>query len=124
MGINLDDVGGGYTAGTINNNFNTIKSWIQSNLLHRDGLQSWENNSMEAELDMNSNTIVNLPAPTAPTHPVRLQDIDSTYLTGTGTPEGVVTAAVGILYTRTDGGTGTTLYVKESGSGSTGWAAK
>lgn len=47
------------------------------------------------------------------------------YITsGTGTPEGSVTAPVGSLYTRTDGGAGTTLYVKESGSGNTGWVAK
>lgn len=45
-------------------------------------------------------------------------------LTGTGSPEGAVTAAVGTLYLRTDGGAGTSLYVKESGSGNTGWAAK
>lgn len=43
---------------------------------------------------------------------------------GTGTPEGVVTAAVGSLYLRSDGGAGSTLYVKESGTGNTGWAAK
>jgi len=43
---------------------------------------------------------------------------------GTGTPEGVVTASVGSLYSRTDGGAGTTLYVKESGTGNTGWVAK
>lgn len=43
---------------------------------------------------------------------------------GTGTPEGAVTAPVGSLFTRTDGGAGTTLYVKESGSGNTGWVAK
>lgn len=42
---------------------------------------------------------------------------------GTGSPEGVVTAPVGSLYTRTDGGTGTTLYVKEFGAGNTGWVA-
>lgn len=42
---------------------------------------------------------------------------------GAGSPEGVVTATVGAVYRRTDGGTGTTLYVKESGSGNTGWAA-
>jgi hypothetical protein len=45
-------------------------------------------------------------------------------LTGTGSPQGVVTAPVGTLYTRKDGGAGTTLYVKETGSGSTGWVAK
>ena len=43
---------------------------------------------------------------------------------GSGTPEGAVTAPVGSLFTRTDGGAGTTLYVKESGAGNTGWVAK
>ena len=40
---------------------------------------------------------------------------------GTSTPEGAVTAVVGALFLRTDGGSNTTLYVKESGSGNTGW---
>ena len=43
---------------------------------------------------------------------------------GAGSPEGVVSAAVGSIYRRTDGGTGSTLYVKETGTGNTGWAAK
>lgn len=43
---------------------------------------------------------------------------------GTGSPEGVVKASVGVLYLREDGGAGTTLYVKESGTGNTGWVAK
>lgn len=43
---------------------------------------------------------------------------------GSGSPEGVLTAPVGSLYTRTDGGASTTLYVKESGTGNTGWIAK
>lgn len=42
-------------------------------------------------------------------------------LYGSGSPEGTVTASVGELYRRTDGGPGTTLYIKESGAGSTGW---
>jgi len=42
----------------------------------------------------------------------------------TGTPEGVITAGIGSTATRTDGGAGTTLYVKESGTGNTGWVAK
>jgi len=46
------------------------------------------------------------------------------WTSGAGTPEGVLTAVVGSLYTRTDGGAGTTLYVKESGAGNTGWVAK
>lgn len=45
-------------------------------------------------------------------------------LWGTGTPEAAVTAPVGSLYFRTNGGASTTLYVKESGTGNTGWVAK
>jgi hypothetical protein len=43
---------------------------------------------------------------------------------GAGSPETVVTAPVGSLFLRTDGGAGTTLYVKESTSGNTGWVGK
>lgn len=43
---------------------------------------------------------------------------------GSGSPENVVPAVVGSLYSRIDGGAGTTLYVKESGTGNTGWVAK
>ena len=43
---------------------------------------------------------------------------------GAGSPESAVTAPVGSLFIRTDGGASTTLYVKESGSGNTGWVAK
>lgn len=42
---------------------------------------------------------------------------------GTGSPEGVVTAPVGSLFLRTDGASGTTLYVKDTGAGNTGWSA-
>lgn len=43
-------------------------------------------------------------------------------LTGAGAP--AVAAPVGSLYLRSDGGASTTLYVKESGTGTTGWVAK
>jgi len=46
-----------------------------------------------------------------------------TVTSGTGSPEGVVTAPVGSLYLRTDGGAGTTVYIKETGAGNTGWTA-
>lgn len=45
-------------------------------------------------------------------------------LSGAGSPEGVVSASIGTVWLRTDGGTGSTAYVKESGSGNTGWVAK
>lgn len=43
---------------------------------------------------------------------------------GAGSPEGVVTGAVGSLYLRIDGSVSSTLYVKQSGTGNTGWSAK
>lgn len=42
-------------------------------------------------------------------------------ITGTGSPEGVVTASIGSIFRRTDGGEGTSIYYKESGVGNTGW---
>lgn len=43
---------------------------------------------------------------------------------GFGTPESVVTASKASIFYRIDGGAGTALYVKESGTGNTGWVAK
>lgn len=51
-------------------------------------------------------------------------DVTVKWTSGAGSPEGVVTGAIGSLYTRTDGGASTTLYIKESGTGNTGWVAK
>jgi hypothetical protein len=46
------------------------------------------------------------------------------FLWGTGSPEGVVTASRGSLFLRTDGGTNTTMYRKETGDATnTGWVA-
>lgn len=41
---------------------------------------------------------------------------------GSGTPEAVVTAPIGSTFHRTDGAAGTSLYIKESGAGNTGWS--
>ena len=43
---------------------------------------------------------------------------------GSGSPEGAVSANAGSLYLNRDGGANTTLYIKESGAGNTGWIAK
>ncbi|HIB0235174.1 TPA: hypothetical protein ACWSRY_004857 [Escherichia coli] len=43
---------------------------------------------------------------------------------GSGSPEGSITASVGSTYRRTDGGANSTFYVKEAGTGNTGWVAK
>lgn len=55
-------------------------------------------------------------------------DGDATFgtatMSGLGSPEAVVTASVGAVYRRLDGGTSTTFYVKESGANTnTGWVA-
>jgi hypothetical protein len=42
--------------------------------------------------------------------------------TGAGSPEGVLIASPGSVYRRTDGAAGEALYLKESGTGVTGWA--
>lgn len=44
-------------------------------------------------------------------------------VTGAGNPEGQHAAPVGSIYMREEGGVGTCLYIKESGSGSTGWVS-
>lgn len=47
------------------------------------------------------------------------------WLSGSGSPDGAVAAAVGSLYTRINGSTGTVLYVKETGTSTNlGWVAK
>lgn len=43
---------------------------------------------------------------------------------GLGTPEGQITAGVGSIYHRLDGGANTSFYVKESGTGNSGWVGK
>ena len=61
---------------------------------------------------------------------VAAADADMTFIEdryrrkGTGTPEAAVTAPIGAVFHRTDGGAGTSFYVKESGTGNTGWVAK
>ena len=42
---------------------------------------------------------------------------------GSGSPEGAVTAPAGSIFSRTDGGDGSTVYIKQSGTGSAGWSA-
>jgi hypothetical protein len=56
---------------------------------------------------------------------VRYYTTTSAFFTsGTGSPSGNVSAPPGSLYTNLNGGAGATLFVKESGTGNTGWIAK
>ncbi len=84
------------------------------------GVQSTDSSTDPVEITPNS---VNLPANgyvafQSGSTPVPI------IIAGIGSPEGVVTADKGSLFLRGDGGAGTCLYVKESGTGNTGWVAK
>lgn len=43
---------------------------------------------------------------------------------GAGTPEGAITAGVGSTFHRNNGGAATSFYIKETGTGNTGWVGK
>lgn len=56
---------------------------------------------------------------------IKVSNTAATINSGTGSPEGALVAPPGSIYLRTDGSTGTSIYVKEAGvSVSTGWVAK
>lgn len=57
---------------TINDNSDAIEIALE-NTLSRDGTQP---NSMNANFDMNSNRILNLPSPVSPTEPIRFGDVN------------------------------------------------
>lgn len=55
--------------------------------------------------------------------PVQFGTSGQQIIQGTGSPEGVAAAPVGSIFMRIDGGANTSVYIKESGSGNTGWTA-
>lgn len=74
---------------------------------------------LKQAISIEANTIV-LQKPTMVRGPLQLNGV--TIFTGNGSPEGVITANIGSMFLRLNGGSGSTLYVKESGTGSTGWS--
>jgi hypothetical protein len=74
-------------------------------------------------LQSNSNIFSNKPRAIFPGY-VSVSGAVSQILSGSGTPEGAITAPVGSIFMRTDGGAGTSFYVKQSGTGNTGWVGK
>lgn len=69
--ITLDKIRSGYNLSKINNNFEEIEDVINEEVVHTTG----GNNTMQQDLDMNSNQILNLPAPINPTDVIRLEDL-------------------------------------------------
>jgi len=81
--IELDNITSGYNLGKINANFVKIENALTNNVLFRDATGSTAGpNQMVQNIDMDSQSILNLPTPTEPTNPVRLQDLGD-YATST-----------------------------------------
>lgn len=112
---------------SINNNFNALQTLL-ADVLSLSGVAP---NAMESDLDMNGNTLLNLPTPVNPTDPVRLQDLSgftggtgsgatgATGATGPTGPGGGATGATGA--TGISGATGATGHTGATGSpGTTG----
>ena len=92
-------------------------------------LQNGTVSGAPAQYDAQQNTIGNLVNPSWPDEAATKSYVDAIrdairLYEGIGSPEGVVTADIGALYVNQSGGVSTTLYVKTSGAGDTGWTAK
>lgn len=88
--VTLNDITSGYASVTVlNQNFAAIETALE-NTLSRDGSTP---NQMTADLDMNSNRILNLPAPGDVKEPARLQDILDASGSLNSTNASLVTAA-------------------------------
>ena len=86
------------------------------------GSQTW---NVEGSATTGTPVVVAWSATPAGFADTRLDILASTrFLFGSGTPEAAQTAGVGSIYLRQNGGAGTSFYVKESGTGNTGWVAK
>lgn len=92
-------------------NYNSALTEVAlENTLSRDGTVP---NQMDANLDMNSNSIINLPSPFLPTEPVRLQDLDGFVATAIAATTGATgfTSTIAAFAATTFDGTITHVYV-------------
>lgn len=89
----------------------TIRKFVQGDYIHRPSV-------LNAALTDADNDIA--AAQAAATTAAQTYS-DSRLVTGTGSPEGVITANVGKLYEQTDATGGTAVWVKVLGTGNTGW---
>jgi hypothetical protein len=103
------------TTKSINNLSDVFSSMVPSDgeRLTYDTTNGWQNEA--AGLPLTGGTL---------TGSLSVNSTTAIITSGTGTPESVVTAPVGSMFLRTDGGAATTLYIKETGTGNTGWVGK
>lgn len=95
-GISFGELNGNVHFGTLENN---------DFVVYNSGAQRWENESLSAV-----RTTMGLPS-------------GLTWYSGSGSPEGVLTATTGCLYSNIDSSATDSLFVKKSGVGNTGWTA-
>jgi hypothetical protein len=75
--------------------------------------------------ELNSFSVIGSSGDCVVKNKIRLGAEDTAFIAhGTGSPEDNLSATVGSTFHRTDGGASTSFYVKESGTGNTGWIAK
>lgn len=87
-------------------------------MLYADGTKIFARNQVDnGYVDMEMRDLI-------PFGQIHIQATSAKIYGGTGTPEGIVTAQQGSIFARTNGGAGTSLYIKESGVGNTGWVGK
>jgi len=92
----LGDLNGNVEFGTLGDN---------DFIVYKSGNSRWENQSLSAV-----RSVMGLPT-------------GLSWYSGSGSPEGVVTAKVGCLYSNTDSSATDSLFVKKSGIGNTGWTS-
>lgn len=71
--IDLKEIRSGYNLSKINDNFDKIEEVINEEVVHNTG----GNNTIYQDLDMNSNRLLNLPAPASDVEPLRKGDVTS-----------------------------------------------
>lgn len=117
--------------------FNTAGASVNSAPLSINGLgfvginTTAQNNPLEVRGSSSSTGSAMLVANSTPSTLMRIDNNGEILLfnavkiiTGSGSPEGVKTAGPGSFYLNVNGGANITFYVKESGTGNTGWIAK
>lgn len=79
--------------------------------------------TLEAEQDTQDTSIAALQAADTTTN-ANVTALQAAVKRGTGSPEGAVTASIGAVYQQSDAATGKSLWVKNTGTGNTGWRLK
>jgi len=94
MTITLKDVGSGFKRTAINENFDTIESELNNNVLRRDSVTG--SNQMEVDIDMNSQRLLNLVDAINGREPVTLDQLNGSISgVGSGTISKLVEAQLG-----------------------------